>query len=68
VPHLVNVAGRYRMHLIRGRQSEAQSKELKEKVDKTPHCAAFSFSYSNATTRVITSGRSVEKASSRISL
>ncbi|CAO3674778.1 unnamed protein product [Umbelopsis vinacea] len=31
VPHVVNVAGRYRMHLIRGRQSEKQKQEMKEK-------------------------------------
>jgi hypothetical protein len=32
VPHLVNVAGRYRMNLIRGRQTKEQTQDLKEKV------------------------------------
>ncbi|KAG2174648.1 hypothetical protein INT44_006912, partial [Umbelopsis vinacea] len=31
VPHIVNVAGRYRMNLIRGRQTKEQTQELKEK-------------------------------------
>ncbi|CAO3689494.1 unnamed protein product [Umbelopsis ramanniana] len=31
VPHLVNVAGRYRMNLIRGRQTKEQTQDLKEK-------------------------------------
>jgi len=30
VPHIVNVAGRYRMHLIRGRQTKEQTLLLKE--------------------------------------